>query len=154
MTGWPAGDARAPRHFFSQAVTRWAGLLVAPRPVAAVFLFRGSDEGIQRAHIRDLPGASLAYVWTAPAMRYHPLSAIEVKVLEAVFERQQQAFAPIDLPGVDSERVAVTVCRLMHRGLIEATSDGVPGDVTEEGRDWMRDRIRNWMRNYGRTRSA
>jgi hypothetical protein len=86
-------------------------------------------------------------------MRYHKLSAIEEKVLEAVFERQQQGFAPIDLPGVDLELVAVTACRLMHRGLIEATPDGVPGDVTEEGRDWIRDRIRNWMRNYGRTRS-
>jgi len=75
---------------------------------------------------------------------HHELAWIEVRVLEAIFERQVQAFETLDVPGANPELVAVTVCRLMHKGLIEATPDGIPGDVTAEGV--------NWMRAYCRTR--
>jgi hypothetical protein len=76
-------------------------------------------------------------------MSYHQLSAVELSVLEALGERpQHQGFAPIELPGACPELVAVTVCRLMRKGLIDATPDGVPGDLTEEGRDWINRRRR------------
>jgi hypothetical protein len=69
---------------------------------------------------------------------YHELAWIEVRVLEAIFERQAQGFVTLDVPGANPELVAVTVCRLMHKGLIEATPDGIPGKVTPDGLSWMR----------------
>jgi hypothetical protein len=72
----------------------------------------------------------------------HDLAWIEIRVLEAIFERSAQGFVTLDVPGADPQLVAVTVCRLMHKGLIEATPDGIPGKVTLDGA--------NWMRSYGR----
>jgi hypothetical protein len=69
---------------------------------------------------------------------YRELPAIEVQVLEAVFVRRQKEFAPIDLPGVWPELAAVTVCRLLNKGFIHATPDGVPGYVTALGLAWLR----------------
>jgi hypothetical protein len=72
-------------------------------------------------------------------MSYAKLTAIEVSVLEALGEREPfEGFANIELPGVCPELVAVTVCRLMHKRMIEATPDGVPGAVTAAGREWLR----------------
>jgi hypothetical protein len=72
-------------------------------------------------------------------MSYHQLTAIEVSVLEALGERKpHQGFATLRLSGACPELVAVTVCRLMIKGLIDATPDGVPGDVTAVGLEWLR----------------
>jgi hypothetical protein len=74
---------------------------------------------------------------------YHQLAWIEVRVLEAIFERRARGFVTLEVPGANPELVAVTVCRLMHKGLIEATPDGIQGKLTPAGE--------TWMRSYGRT---
>ena len=72
-------------------------------------------------------------------MSYRQLTAIEVQVLEALGARQQrEGFVPVEVAGDCPELVAVTVCRLMLIGLIEATPDGIPGDVTSVGWEWLR----------------
>jgi hypothetical protein len=69
-------------------------------------------------------------------VHHQELPSIELLVLEALCERQR-GFGAIDLPGVCPELVAVTVCRLMRKGLVDATPDGIPVGVTSAGLDWM-----------------
>jgi hypothetical protein len=72
-------------------------------------------------------------------MEYHELAWAEVQVLKAVFQRHlHDAFAPIDVPGLSAELVLVVIDRLREKGLIDASADGTPGDVTAAGSEWMR----------------